>query len=438
MLVAHATFMLASVMCAYAPDIMTLIIARVAQALGGCTFLIVGQAQVGDVFERDELSEAMAFFSLSRMFAVLAGPLIGGLLCELFGWRSTFWFCAIFDAILAFISFFYVPETLTTPISERPVLTLSSPLKPLLELRHTSVGMLCVLSGVNHGAIYMPMVSIPQIMSLVTENEFIIGAMMLPLTVGTLVGSKIAGRIARPVPPKLKPGEQPPPPTEFWNRQSFCRTCFPWTVCGKYCQGLADFAPSKKTDPRFLGFRMPAVGEWRSVLIGIVLSIGGSATIGWFTVLFCDDGKLINTADTDAPNVTNVTLHVYNPLDVDDLLYRLDNNIMCDSWNWSAVALQWILGFIMCTGAMMVVVGSMTYLSINRPDARSSVAASQRCCQMLFAATTLGIGGFLFDTIGPGWMHSVVAIVSSLFISTLCFVPRDPTPKDDTSAGGDS
>ena len=45
----------------------------------------------------------------------------------------------------------------------------------------------------------------------------------------------------------------------------------------------------------------------------------------------------------------------------------------CESWNWWAIVCQWISGFIMCTNAMMVVVGSATYLSVNRPESRSSV-----------------------------------------------------------------
>ena len=82
MLAAHACFLTASILCALSPTITFLVIARVFQAIGGCTFLIVGQAQVGDVFPRAELSEALAFFSLSRTFAVLIGPIAGGLLCE--------------------------------------------------------------------------------------------------------------------------------------------------------------------------------------------------------------------------------------------------------------------------------------------------------------------------------------------------------------------
>ena len=153
----------------------------VSQALGGCTFLIVGQAQVGDVFTRDELSEALAFFSLSRMFAAMVGPLAGGLLCELFGWRSTFWFCACVDAVLLVLSFIYVPETLAIPVEARPKLTLCTPFIPLKELRHKEVGLMCLLSGANHGVLYVTMITIPQIMSLLTSNEFIIGIMMCPV-----------------------------------------------------------------------------------------------------------------------------------------------------------------------------------------------------------------------------------------------------------------
>ena len=77
------------------------------------------------------------------------GPLIGGVLCELFGWRSTFWFCAIVDGMLFVISLFYVPETITTPVERRPVFNFKSPFVPLTELKNKEVGLLCLLGGVR-------------------------------------------------------------------------------------------------------------------------------------------------------------------------------------------------------------------------------------------------------------------------------------------------
>ena len=64
---------------------------------------------------------------------------------------------------------------------------------------------------------------------------------------------------------------------------------------------------------------------------------------GWFSVLFCHDGKMIPIA-----NATNVTgpagswmgdgdgapallpvQHEYDPLNTDDLMYRLNNDVKC-------------------------------------------------------------------------------------------------------------
>ena len=204
------------------------------------------------------------------------GPLIGGVLCELFGWRSTFWFCAIVDGMLFVISLFYVPETITTPVERRPVFNFKSPFVPLTELKNKEVGLLCLLGGVNHstectavasifasrcyivagslvdsfktmicakqsrlsqvlcclfraGLIYAPAVLGPAIMSLLTNNEFVIGLMMLPVISGTIVGSKIAGKLAKPkrvIP--LTAAQKAARKT--WDCQSFLRTFFPWSM----------------------------------------------------------------------------------------------------------------------------------------------------------------------------------------------------------------
>ena len=121
--------------------------------------------------------------------------------------------------------------------------------------------------------------------------------------------------------------------------------------------------------------------------------------------------------------------HAYNPLDVDHMVYRLDNVIMCRGWNWPFIVVQAVAGFTMCTGAMMVVVGAATYLAVNRPDTRSSVAASQRSVQMLFVAGAMSASGALFETIGPGWTHTGLAAGASIFGAILCCLDKDPVPR---------
>ena len=101
-------------------------------------------------------------------------------MCRLLGWRWTFWFCAAADAVLFIGSIVYVPETLAIPPEARPKLKLTSMFKPLTELRHKEVGLMCLLGGVNHGVLYVTMITIPQIMALLTDDEFVIGLMVSP------------------------------------------------------------------------------------------------------------------------------------------------------------------------------------------------------------------------------------------------------------------
>jgi multidrug resistance protein len=189
MLISHVIFIIATICAAMAPSIELLLAARTLEALGGCTFLVLGQGQVGDIYPRAQLGKALAFFSLSRMSAALFGPVVGGVICQFFGWRATFWTCAGLDMILATICFFYVPETLLTPQSERPSVSWTIPFRPLAEIgRDRSVGFLCFLGALNHGVVYMMMVLVPMFGPMLTSNTMVIGLMMVPATIGTVSG----------------------------------------------------------------------------------------------------------------------------------------------------------------------------------------------------------------------------------------------------------
>ena len=76
---------------------------------------------------------------------------------------------------------------------------------------------MCLLSSANHGVLYVTMLTSPQVMTLLTKNEFIIGIMMVPLVLGTLIGSKLAGKIARPKATKLTPEQKAKLPV--WDKK---------------------------------------------------------------------------------------------------------------------------------------------------------------------------------------------------------------------------
>ncbi|HYG86400.1 MAG TPA: multidrug effflux MFS transporter [Azospirillum sp.] len=97
-----AIYLAASIACAFAATIDQLIAARVFQAVGACCGPVVARAVVRDVFGRDRAATVFAYMAMAMTFAPAIGPVIGGLLTELFGWRSNFMaLTAVAVAVLA-------------------------------------------------------------------------------------------------------------------------------------------------------------------------------------------------------------------------------------------------------------------------------------------------------------------------------------------------
>ncbi|PWC53401.1 multidrug effflux MFS transporter [Azospirillum sp. TSO22-1] len=83
-------YLAASVACALAASIDQLIVARAFQAVGACCGPVVARAVVRDVFGRDRAATVLAYMSMAMSLAPAIGPVFGGLLTELFGWRANF------------------------------------------------------------------------------------------------------------------------------------------------------------------------------------------------------------------------------------------------------------------------------------------------------------------------------------------------------------
>ncbi len=84
-------FMASSVLCALAPNMLTLIIARGLQGLGGGGLIPLAQTIVGDVISPRDRGKYAAYFSIVWASSAILGPTIGGGLTEWLGWPSIFW-----------------------------------------------------------------------------------------------------------------------------------------------------------------------------------------------------------------------------------------------------------------------------------------------------------------------------------------------------------
>ncbi len=110
-----AAYVLASVACTVAPDIDTLIAARFLQALGACAGPVLGRAVVRDLYGPSEAARMLSYIAGGTALAPLLGPLLGGWLTVLFGWRASFVFLTLFSFVLALVTWKSLRETNRNP-----------------------------------------------------------------------------------------------------------------------------------------------------------------------------------------------------------------------------------------------------------------------------------------------------------------------------------
>jgi EmrB/QacA subfamily drug resistance transporter len=88
---AMSLFIAGSVMCALAPNMTTLIVARGLQGLGGGGILPVVQTVISDIVAPRERGRYQAYFSAVWATAGIGGPVVGGVFAEYLHWSMIFW-----------------------------------------------------------------------------------------------------------------------------------------------------------------------------------------------------------------------------------------------------------------------------------------------------------------------------------------------------------
>ncbi|MEI9806027.1 MAG: MFS transporter [Pseudolabrys sp.] len=90
MYVALILFMVSSLLCAAAPTIELLTLARVLQGLGGGGLMTLSQALIGEAIPPRERARYQGYIAAVAVSANTFGPVAGGYLTEHFGWQSIF------------------------------------------------------------------------------------------------------------------------------------------------------------------------------------------------------------------------------------------------------------------------------------------------------------------------------------------------------------
>ncbi|MES2714836.1 MAG: MDR family MFS transporter [Pseudomonadota bacterium] len=107
---AIAVFTLASVGCALAWDLWSLVVGRFCQGLGGAMMLPVGRLILLRAIPRREMVSAMAWLGIPTLFAPILGPPVGGFITTYQHWRGIFWLNLPVGLLGLALALWFVPQ----------------------------------------------------------------------------------------------------------------------------------------------------------------------------------------------------------------------------------------------------------------------------------------------------------------------------------------
>jgi EmrB/QacA subfamily drug resistance transporter len=114
-----AWFAVASLLCGLAPNVETLIAARVLQGIGGALLTPGSLAILESSFESDDRAKAIGAWSGMAGVAGAIGPFLGGWLIEAASWRLVFLINVPLAALVIYVALRHVPESANPAAARR-------------------------------------------------------------------------------------------------------------------------------------------------------------------------------------------------------------------------------------------------------------------------------------------------------------------------------
>jgi len=190
----------ASVLCALAPTIGVLAVARLVQGFAGGWAMVIGRAVIIDLARGAQLVRVLNVIAAVGGLAPIVGPLLGAVILQLSHWRVSFWTVAALGVFMIVAVLVAVPETLP-PHSRHPggLRTFVTASREVLRNRRY-IGYV-IVSGSAMGAVF----------AYVATSAFVLQSMngMSPIgysidfaanaagmTVAAFVAARLAGRVA--------------------------------------------------------------------------------------------------------------------------------------------------------------------------------------------------------------------------------------------------
>lgn len=188
-------FVIANVWLALAPSFFAVLIGRALQAVAGCSGMVLTRAIVRDCYSSEKSASAYGYITTAMVAVPAFAPALGYMLESLGTWRYSFWFLIAFGAAVTFVTWKYVPETNTAPLSRLNLQTYVRGSGDLLGNRQFLA--YCGVIGFGTGSFFCFLTGAPYATVEVlggTGRDF--SLYFLILSAGYMAGNFVSGRYA--------------------------------------------------------------------------------------------------------------------------------------------------------------------------------------------------------------------------------------------------
>ncbi|MFC0677426.1 multidrug effflux MFS transporter [Lysobacter korlensis] len=191
-----AVFTLASVGCALATDLPTLLAFRALQGLSSGVGLIVGRAVIRDVLNGDDAQRLMSQVSMIFGIAPAIAPIIGGWILGWSRWPAIFWFLVAFGLALLIATARWLPET-HLPEQRRSLRPVGLIRDYAGIFRNARFQRLAAASAFNFSALFLYIASAPAfVLDILRLDERQFAWFFVPTIGGMVLGAFMSGRAA--------------------------------------------------------------------------------------------------------------------------------------------------------------------------------------------------------------------------------------------------
>ncbi|MGW7266287.1 multidrug effflux MFS transporter [Streptomyces sp. NPDC054842] len=105
-------YIVATALCAVAPNVELLVALRLAQGLAGAAGIVIARAVVRDLYDGGAMARFFSTLMLISGVAPVVAPLIGGQILRVTDWRGVFAVLTVVGIVLTAVVWFRLPETL--------------------------------------------------------------------------------------------------------------------------------------------------------------------------------------------------------------------------------------------------------------------------------------------------------------------------------------